>query len=307
MNKEQVAPLWRRELPLIAAAISVVSWGIGPLLIRGISAGSPTIVVLRLTISIPLMTFVALRTGGRLSIPLMRITFISGIFSFFSMAFSFESIRHTSIANQTLIGSVFPFLLLLVAPRVLKETVYPAQLIFGGIGFIGITAVILGAGSSSGASLYGDSLAAIGMVAWTMYFIIAKLKRTGGVNSWAFLAANYIWSTIFSVVWACVKGFNLGEVGPGDWVLILSMVVLQGIGAHGLHTWALKHLDASVASLLTLGCPVISTIGAYYVYGQTLSAVQILGAVLVIASMAGVSTFAQRREKVKRALIVPIL
>jgi drug/metabolite transporter (DMT)-like permease len=60
-----------------------------------------------------------------------------------------------------------------------------------------------------------------------------------------------------------------------------------------LHAWALRHLDATVSSLLTLGCPVLSAIGAYAIYGERLSTVQLVGATVVLGSLAGVAVVAR--------------
>ena len=71
-------------------------------------------------------------------------------------------------------------------------------------------------------------------------------------------------------------------------VLIAAMVVVPGLFGHGLMTWAQRHMDITLASLLTLGNPVISAIGAWVVFGQTLGAAQVAGAVAVLAAIGGI-------------------
>ena len=295
-----VEPLWRREAPLLAALFSVLFWGVGPLIVRGVSATTPTIMIVRLTSAIPVMAYIASRTGGRIDKKIMKQTFFSGVFSFLSMALSFESLRHTSIANQTLVGSMAPLFLMIVAPRLLNETVTSAQVVLGLAALVGIGAVIFGAGSSNGATLYGDAMAGVGTVTWSIYLIFTKKSRTANVNSWAFLGGNYTWSALLCVPWGLFVGIRFGDLDGRDLVLVVSMVVVQGIGAHGLHTWALKHIDVTIASMLTLGCPVISTIGAYFVYNEAITAMQFAGAVCVLISLGGVTNLAQRRQRVER-------
>ena len=64
------------------------------------------------------------------------------------------------------------------------------------------------------------------------------------------------------------------------------MALLPGVVGHGLMTWAAKSLDVSLASLLGLMSPVISSIGAWFVYDQALGATQLVGGVLVLGSLA---------------------
>ncbi len=293
-------PLWRREAPLLAALFSVLFWGVGPLIVRGVSATTPTIMIVRLTAAIPVMAYIASRTGGRIDKRIMKLTFCSGIFSFLSMALSFESLRHTSIANLTLIDSLAPLLLMIVAPRLLNESVTRVQVLLGFAALAGIGAVIFGAGSESGATLYGDALAVTGTFMWATYLIFAKKSRTSGVNNWAFLGGNYAWSALLCIPWGIFVGIRFGDLDDRDLVLLGSMVVVQGIGAHGLHTWALKHIDVTIASMLTLGCPVISIIGAYFVYNESITAVQFAGAVCVLVSLGGVTNLAKRRLRLER-------
>jgi drug/metabolite transporter (DMT)-like permease len=53
-------------------------------------------------------------------------------------------------------------------------------------------------------------------------------------------------------------------------------------------TWAQRHIDITLASLLMLGGPVISAIGAWIVFSQRLSALQIAGAVVVLTALGAI-------------------
>ena len=85
------------------------------------------------------------------------------------------------------------------------------------------------------------------------------------------------------------------------------MVIAQGITAHGLHAWSLKHIDATFSSLLSLGCPVISATGAYLIYHEQLSTMQVIGGAVVLGALAGVSVLATNSQKLKRELAEVII
>ena len=277
------------KLPLIAAFVSMTSWGAGPLIIRGISASTSTITVMRLALSVPVMMWWARRTGGRLDWQVMKATALPGVFFFSSMALAFEAIRHTTIANQTLIGSLSPALLLLVAPKLLGERVIPSQVIAALVGFFGIGIVVFGGGEFESGSLFGDMLSFASMVLWTTYVVMVKRVRVRDENGWAYLAGNFAWSAIYGIPWAVFGSFSLAALGGVDWILLLTMVVVQGTLAHGLHAWSLRHIDATVSSLINLGAPVFSAIGAWWLYGQHMTLAQVSGATLVLISLGLVS------------------
>ena len=74
------------------------------------------------------------------------------------------------------------------------------------------------------------------------------------------------------------------------------MAVGPGWVGHGLISWASLHLPVTTTSLLTLGSPVVSVLGAWLIYDQQLGLVQVFGALLVIAGLAG--TVWDRRSSV---------
>ena len=89
---------------------------------------------------------------------------------------------------------------------------------------------------------------------------------------------------------------NTWQLTGRDWVLLLGMVLAPGWVGHGLISWASRHLPVTTTSLLTLGSPVVSVLGAWLIYDQQLGLVQVFGALLVIAGLAG--TVWDRRSSV---------
>src|SRR5574341_1783720 len=100
-------------LPLLAAGIAVFAWGFGPLFVRGIDAPTPTIVVFRVVLAIPVAVAVAYATGGRLSWKLLRRAFPTAACFALSFITGFASFQQTSIVNATLIPALQPALVLL--------------------------------------------------------------------------------------------------------------------------------------------------------------------------------------------------
>jgi drug/metabolite transporter (DMT)-like permease len=51
-------------------------------------------------------------------------------------------------------------------------------------------------------------------------------------------------------------------------------------------TWAQRHLDITIASLITLASPVVSTVLAWWIYDEVLTPVQGVGAAIVLGALA---------------------
>ena len=146
---------------------------------------------------------------------------------------------------------------------------------------------MLGANHSSGASLHGDFLALINLGLFTTYFIRMKQVRNKGIHSIALIAGVFCVAAVTVTPWVLLTSNDLGAIHGADWLSIVGMVLLSGLVGHGLMTWAQRHIDITVASLLMLGSPVISAIGAWIVFSQQLSAVQIAGALVVLTALGG--------------------
>jgi len=81
---------------------------------------------------------------------------------------------------------------------------------------------------------------------------------------------------------------------------VLAIVLGPGMVGHGFITWAHHYVDVSVTSTLTLASPVVAIIGAWLIYSESLTAVQIAGAIAVLAAL-GVLVHGQRGARAQAA------
>jgi len=281
-------PEGRARLAISIAALAVFAWGFGPLMVRGIDASAGTIVFWRLWIAMPVMLTAAYFTGGRVSLPLLKAVFVPGVIFGVSTLVGFSSYHATSIANATLIGALQPVLMLFIAPLLFGERSSARQILLAVIALGGISTVVLGAKQSSGASLHGDALALINLGLFTTYFVRMKQVRNKGIHSIALIAGVFCVAAVTVTPWVLLTSNDLGAIHGADWLSIVGMVLLSGLIGHGLMTWAQRHVDITLASLLMLGGPVISAIGAWIVFSQQLSPVQIAGALVVLSALCAI-------------------
>lgn len=275
----------RDDIHVIAAITAVFAWGVGPILNKAMTVSTPTIVFWRMSVGLPMMVAMAYRTGGGLTREVMRRTALPGILFAVSFITGFASVRMTSIANATLVTTLQPVLVLFVAPRLFGETLTGRKLGYSAVSMSGVLVVVLAAASTSGAHISGDLMATANVVIWTAYFVLAKRRRLDGVHSWSFIAAVFTWASMVVVPFGLLTSHDLGAMTTKDWLCVVGMAVGPGIVGHGLMTWSQSHVDVSLASILGLLSPVISTALAWVVFGQSLTPLQIAGAAVVLWSL----------------------
>ena len=275
------------EIAVPAVLLAVLAWGIGPLMVRNMSVGGYTTALFRMWLGAPAMYLASRWWGNGVTWKSLKACVVPGCFFGASMVMGFMAVRATSIANATLIGALTPALILLGLNRLVGERSDLKRLPFAVIAFAGLAMVILAGSSTDGASLHGDVWAAINVTSFTVYFMILKRRRNEGIDGWSFLAGVFIVGAILITPVCLILGDDTWKVNGRDWVLLLAMVVGPGWVGHGLISWASRHLPVTTTSLLTLGSPVVSVWGAWLSYDQHLGFVQIVGAVMVIAGLAG--------------------
>jgi drug/metabolite transporter (DMT)-like permease len=205
-----------------------------------------------------------------------------------STIFGFTAIIETSVANATIIGNISTAMVLFAAPKFLNEKISRWQVLLAFTSFAGVVAIVVGAGDTGGSSLFGDFLALINALTWTFYFISSKRRRVDGVDTWQFLYGVSVIQVLVVVPYSLLTSDDILQITLRDLGFLIAMTLFSGTIGHSFMLWAQKYVDASVSSLILLLGPVISSIGAWLVYNQNISAIQVIGGAVVLASLAGV-------------------
>lgn len=276
-----------REVAVGAVLLGVVGWGIGPLLVRGMSVSGVSVSFYRMWLAVPVMVLLARMFGEPLDRRVLRICALPGVLFAFSMMFGFQAMRTTSIANATLIGQLCPAFMVLGAGRLVGERSTPKAAAAAFVSFVGLAAMISLGADTSNSAFGGDLLAFCNVLCFTGYFLLMKRTRNAGVGSWAFLAGVFVVGAVALTPYCLIAADDLWQMQSLDYVRVVAMIFGPGVLGHGLIVWATKHLEVTTTSLLTLLSPPISVIGAWIVYDQSLVAGQLVGAAIVLAGLAG--------------------
>ncbi len=287
----KVLALARKQIaavPVLAVFIAVFAWGIGPLLFLAPSISINSVLFYRVLFWPPLLYLIVRRNGAKINDKLFRSVLVPGILFGVSTIFGFTAITTTSVANATIIGNISTAMVLFVAPRFLNEKISKSQVVLALTSFAGVAAIVFGAGNTGGSSLFGDFLALVNALTWTIYFISSKRRRVDGVDTWQFLFGVSVIQVFVVVPYALLTSNDILQINWRDLGFLIAMTLFSGTIGHSFMLWAQKYVDASVSSLILLLGPVISSAGAWLVYGQQISLVQVIGGAIVLASLAGV-------------------
>lgn len=278
----------RPGAPLAAATTAVVIWGFAPVFVETIGATGLVTATYRMVLGAPVMWAINRLMGGRVTRDILKVAAPAGVLFVADIILGFSAFEHTSLAIASIIGSLFPAVVLLVSGPLFGESVRPVDVAWFVVALAG-TAIVVGFGESGGdTSLLGVVYSVGSLGTWTTYFLYVKRRRLDGVPAFAFMTGVIGTGAVAIVPYALLFADDLGQVRGTDFVWLLALILLPGAAGHGLMTWAHAHLSANVASILTLGGPLVTIAAAWVCFGETITATQALGVAAVFVAMGGV-------------------
>jgi len=270
-----------------AAGIAVAAWGLSTVIVKGIDMGSLAIGAYRFTIySIALAAYLAFRKTP-ISVRVLRESFWGGLALGIDIAFFFSAVKLTSIANATVIGALQPVVVAVVAARLFGERISSRSIGLGLVAIAGAFAVVLSGADGSDNSLAGDVLAVGALLSWAAYFVFSR-KAKEKITPQEYTVGAAIWTAIINIPLAIGFGQDLSWPTGSTWVWLLILTFGSGLLGHSMMNWSIQQIPLWISSTFTLLIPVVSTIAAWIWLDESLTTVQIIAIVVVLAALAGI-------------------
>ena len=223
--------------------------------------------------------------GGRLRLRLLWTALPAGLAFAADIGLFFTAVKHTTVANATMISALQPALVLFVAGPLFGERVRPSDVGWTFVALVGVGIVVFGSSTTPSWSAFGDLLAVVCLFAWTAYFVFGKQARAH-LDAVEFVTAMSLVAFVAIAVVALGARHDLTVPDGGTWAVIFALGLGTGGIGHFLINWAHGHAPLVLTSLLTLLIPVVAMAGAAVFLGEEVVALQIVGAVVVLGALA---------------------
>ena len=275
------------RLALLAVGIAVLTWGWSNVASKTVSTTGLVISFYRLWFAVPALWVVPVLSPAvrsRLDRRWLNASIVGGLLFGVHQLFFFTSLKLTSIANVSIIGSLQPALVLLVAGRMFGERVTRRALLWSAVALAGTAIVVVGSHGTPGWSPLGDVLATLNLFSFTFYFLASKRIRAD-VRPTEYVIGMTSVAALFMLAVCLVSGQDLASPQPSDWSILVGLALISGTLGHLLTNWAHAHTSAFVVSIMFLGTPVLASVGAAVFLGETLGPIQILGGTIVFGAI----------------------
>lgn len=267
-------------LLLCALLLGNVALALGPWFVRLADTGPVSAGFWRLFLALPfLIVFARMNAQPLGGIPRKTL----GLVALGSVAFALDlaswhiGIGMTRLGNATLFGNAGSVLLMIwgfIAARSLPHRGEWLAIICALCG----AAILLGRSLEiSTTTFIGDLFCLTAGVLYAVYLVNLQGARAA-FGAWSLL----VWVSVFACPVLLGIALALGEpVWPHDWTPVLILALTSQIIGQGLLVFALRHFPPLVIGLALLTQPVTASLVGWWMFGEVLGALDLLGMALV--------------------------
>lgn len=284
----------RRTAGILAVSVATVAWALAPLMLKQTRMPALSFAAYRLWMGVLVYVVVFALTRRRLPWATLRACAPGGVFFGINLATSFWAFQLTSVANATIIGALAPLFITLCAVRLFGERAERRDLLLVGMSLLGVAVVAVGSAGSPAFSARGDVFAGIGVVSWTAYWLYSKRARQG-MGALDYMASVTLVGAILVTALALLAGQGLTSPRGADWGWVWLVTLVPGAIGHLLVAWSHRHVEAWLGSLVTQSQPVVGSLAAWALLGESLTPVTVLGGLTVLGATALVLLRNRRR------------
>ena len=284
----------RRTLGIAAVSLTTLIWGLVPLILKRIEMPTIAFASYRLWMGVLVYAVIFAATGRRPSWRTLKTCALGGVFFGADIFLSFTAFRLTSVANATIIGALAPVFIMLGAARWFGERVDRRDLAWVALSFGGVAAVAIGSAGSPAWSPLGDLAAAAGVFSWTAYWLFSKHARAS-VGALEYMATVMFVAALLLTAAGFASRTSMAPPQGMDWVRVWVITIFPGAIAHLLVAWWHREVEAWLASLITQCQPVVASLAAWAVLGETLTPLTLLGGGVVLIATAAILAHGARR------------
>ncbi|MEM6858305.1 MAG: DMT family transporter [Pseudomonadota bacterium] len=270
----------RAGLLLAALLGGNVALAMGPWLVRLTDTGPVSAAFWRMFLALPFLVIFARVAGQKLGgMPRRSLVLVGiGAVAFAGDLASWHiGIGMTRLGNATLFGNAGSVVLLFwgfIIARTMPR----------GKEWIAILLALSGAGILLGRSLdispitfAGDLFCITAGLLYAVYLLTLQGERSR-FGSWSLL----VWVSVFACPVLLAIALMLGEpVWPTDWTPVVILFVSSQLVGQGLLVYSLGHFPPLVIGLALLTQPAIAAFVGWSVFGEVLSALDVVGTVLL--------------------------
>ncbi len=289
-----------RRFGLVLIIISAASFGVLPIFARlayNAEAEPITVLFLRFTIAAIVMNLIMAlrRTAYPRGLVLLELILLGAIAYVGESLAYFLALKMASAGLVALLLYIYPALVTALSAIFLKEHLTRVKIVAL---FIALSGTALTLRISGGGSLMGILLGIAAAVDYAIYILLGSriVRRSGPMASTTVIITSTAGVYVGIVA---IHGTTYPTTSTG-WIAIIAIALISTVLAFVTFFTGLKRIGPTTTSTLSTFEPIVAVVLAAIVLGETISPIQILGGILILAAVVLLATSDKWRGKLRR-------
>ena len=237
-----------------------------------------------MALALPFLLLVALMVHQPMRWPraaLVGAILLAAFFFAADLAAWHAGILLTKLGNATLFGNLSSFLFAAWGLWLVRKWPSWIQGTALALAAIGCGLLMVGSAELSAAHLRGDLLAALAGLLYTGYLIFVERARTE-LSPIPLLFFASLFGAAMLLPAAAIAG---EQIIPADWTALFALALCSQVIGQGLLVFALGHIPPLVIGIAMLTQPALSALLGYVYYRESMTALDWVGAMLIVAAL----------------------
>ena len=211
-------------------------------------------------------------------------TILAGILLGLHFALFFGSIKLTLISNATFLGTLAPLFTLILEILILKRKFNP-KVIFGlGLSLIGAYVIFGNEFDLAEKYTLGNLLALICSLCLALCFMIAeKVRQTE--NTVVYTRLLYLSAAMTLLLIALIGDISLFGFSYYEYLGLIFLGIVPTIIGHNAIYYSVKYVSPTIVSAFPLGEPIIATILAFFIFGESIELNIYIGGLITLLGL----------------------
>lgn len=276
--------------PVSLQVLAVFLYSTGPVMVASSSVSGPVFSFWRLWCGVGILGLATLVLRLRGAHPIgtqgRRWAWRAGLAFGVHQLLFMSAIKASSVVDTTLIGTLQPVVVALLAVPLFGERPGPTFRAWSAVAILGAAGVIVAGSTGPDANAWGMTLATLNVFAFSLFFVASKLSRAH-ISVVPFLFGVMLVAAIVVSLFVFAAGDSVTTAEPRDLMLAAAVALIPGTLGHAFMTWPLRWVAANVAPLLKLAVPALAGGFAWVLLGQPVTPMHVVGGIVTIAGVAG--------------------
>jgi len=275
----------------LAALTGAACIGLSPIAIRVSEVGPEATNLWRFLFALPILGAWALASRPRANLRQTGWLLFAGVLFGIEVSLWGAAVVHTTVTNATLLANLTPvfaagFGWLLLRERLSAPILVGIAVALGGAVLLALSHANAGAARSdlSADHLFGDALGFSAAIGYAGYLLVVRaLGKDVGVGGVMF------WATLTAAMVSFAASASLHEQmlphSMNGWLLLAALGLIVQVAGQGLIAYGVARLPIAMSTVLLWMQPLVAAVLSWIMFGEALTALALVGAVLILAGV----------------------